>query len=69
MIKKIKTEILVILVVAMFIVTVFSGSVIASTSGDEHRASESKRLGDDNGESSVVPERNRDEDRTRMEDT
>ena len=53
----------------MFIVTVFSGSVIASTSGDEHRTSESKRLGDDNGESSVEPERKRDEDRTRMEDT
>lgn len=69
MIKKIKTGIVVILIVAMFIVTVFSGSVIASTSGDEHRTSDSKRLGDDNGESSVEPERKRDEDRTRMEDT
>ena len=69
MINKIKTGIVVILIVAMFIVTVFSGSVIASASGDEHRTSDSRRLGDDNGESSVEPERNRDEDRTRMEDT
>ena len=53
----------------MFIVTVFSGSVMASTSGDEHRTSHSQRLGDDNGESSVEPECNRAEDRTRMEDT
>jgi len=53
----------------MFIVTVFSGSVMASAPGYEHRTSHSQRLGDDNGESPVEPERNRAEDRTRMEDT
>ena len=68
MMKKIKTGIVVILLVAMFIVTVFSGSVMASTSGDEHRTSKSQRLGNENGESPVEPERNRAEDRTRMED-
>ncbi len=69
MIKKIKTRIVVILLVAMFIITVFSGSVMASTSGDEHRTSNSQRLGDENGKSPVEPERNRAEDRTRTEDT
>lgn len=67
--KKIKTGIVVTLVVAMFLITVFSGSVMASTSGDEHCTSYSQRLGDENGESPVEPERNRAEDRTRMEDT
>ena len=57
MIKKIKTRIGVILIVAMFIITVFSGSIMASTSGDEYRTSNSQHLGDENGESPVEPER------------
>jgi len=46
MMKKIKTRIVVILLAAVFIVTMFSGSVMTSTSGDEHRTSNSQRLGD-----------------------
>ena len=65
---KIKTGIVVILLVAMFIITVFSGSVIASTSGDEHRTSYSQRIGDEYGKALFKREHNRVEDRTSMED-
>jgi len=45
MMKKIKTRIVVILLVTMFIVTMFSGSAMISTSGDEQCTSNSHRLG------------------------
>ena len=69
MTKKIKTGIVVILLVAMFIVTMFSRSAMTSTYGDEHRTSNSQRLGDENGESPVELELNRAKDKTRTEDT
>ena len=66
--KKIKKVFVTIFIVAMFIITVFTVNVVASTSGDEHRTSKSERLGDNNGESPIEQERNRLEDRSRMED-
>jgi hypothetical protein len=66
--KVTKAGIIVLLVVAVLGITLFSGSVMASSSGDEHRTSESQRLGDEHGMSSLEPERQRSEDRTRTED-
>ena len=66
--KRVKIGIIVLLIVSMIGIGMFSGSAIASTSGDEHRTSNSKQLGDENGQSFSEPERQRSEDRTRMED-
>ena len=65
--KNIKIKAIAILIMVLFAMIVTTTIVIAG-SGDENRTSHSERLGDDNGESSVEPERSRAEDRTRMED-
>ena len=66
--KRTKTVIIILLVVAMIGITVFSSSVMASISGDEHRTSTSQRAGDENEKSSLEPECQRSGDRMRLED-
>lgn len=65
--KKIKTRIIIILVVAVFLGTIFSGGIMASASGDENYNDYSNEYAQ--GEQPEnIPIMNRLEDRTRNKD-
>ena len=69
MIKNIKTGIVVILVVAMFLLTVFSGGIMASASGDENYNDHSNEYAQgEQPDPDDIPGMNRAEDRTRNKD-
>lgn len=70
MIRKIKAGIVIMLVVVISLITVFSGSVMASTSGDENYNDYSNEYAQgEQPDPEDIPGMNRAEDRTRNKDS
>ena len=70
MIGKIKTRMLVILVVAICLVTVFCGGITATASGDENYNDHSNEYAQgEQPDTGDIPGMNRAEDRTRNKDS